>query len=75
MTTMTLAAAKATGYRSITEDICPTKEKEIMRSMERSLGRTGAIWIAQENGKVQAGRLAPAPVPAPQDELSGEGGS
>jgi hypothetical protein len=48
-------AAEA-GYRSVTTDVNPKTEKEILTSMDRTMGPTGAVWIRQANGHLQAGR-------------------
>ena len=56
METITEAAAKRLGYKSISTDVNPKREPEIMASMERDLGPTGAVWIAGDNGRLQAAR-------------------
>ena len=47
------------GYRAVTTDVHPRREKAIKAAIESTLGRDpDAAWIKQDNGELQAARKA-----------------
>jgi hypothetical protein len=57
MKVLSQEAATALGYKSITIEMHPRKDKEIIHSMEETLRSCDAVWMRDERtGCVQAAR-------------------